>query len=231
MADWRTAIGARDADAVVRLDSAFQTSPERYRDALAASAGGDADERVRAFSTRVLGKLKRPSSRRFEKLLQDKSAYVRQNAAWALGELAAEDGREAAKHALAELRHAKKRRPSRRRQVGGEGRDGKTGIRNRRSSGRKIPPASRRANRRRRGSVRSVKTGKLFESNSLACGKNSPGIPECQESNAPTVMTLHRRMPRSTNSCCRSAVSSVTSQLDGRKPYSSSSCAPVTARS
>jgi hypothetical protein len=29
-----------------------------------------------------------------------------------------------------------------------------------------------------------VKTGRLFESNSLACGKNSPGMQECQEQNA-----------------------------------------------
>jgi hypothetical protein len=29
-----------------------------------------------------------------------------------------------------------------------------------------------------------VKTGRLFESNSLACGKNAPGIADCDESNA-----------------------------------------------
>ena len=28
-----------------------------------------------------------------------------------------------------------------------------------------------------------VKTGRLFESNSLACGKNAPGMAECDESN------------------------------------------------
>jgi hypothetical protein len=114
MAAWRNAVAVRDADTVVRIDGAFQASPERYRDALVESASGDADERVRAFSTRVLGKLKRAAlADTFEKLLQDKSPYVRQNAAWALGELAAEEsGRQAAKHALAELRHVKKRDPA-----------------------------------------------------------------------------------------------------------------------
>jgi HEAT repeat protein len=114
MAAWRSAIGVRDADAVVRLDSTFQASPERYRDALVGSAGGDADERVRAFSTRVLGKLRQADlAETFRKLLQDASPFVRQNAAWALGELGAEStGRAAAQRALAELRQAKKRDPA-----------------------------------------------------------------------------------------------------------------------
>ena len=49
----------------------------------------------------------------FEELLADKSPFVRQNAAWALGELAAvDDGRAAARHAVAELRHARSRDPA-----------------------------------------------------------------------------------------------------------------------
>jgi HEAT repeat protein len=114
MAAWRTAIAVRDADAVVRLDATFQTSPERYRDALVESAAGDADERVRAFSTRVLGKLRQADlAGTFQKLLQDASPFVRQNAAWALGELGAEStGRAAAQRALAELRQVKRRDPA-----------------------------------------------------------------------------------------------------------------------
>ena len=51
----------------------------------------DANERVRAFSTRVLGKFKQVElAETFERLLEDGSPFVRQNAAWALGELGAE---------------------------------------------------------------------------------------------------------------------------------------------
>jgi HEAT repeats len=105
---WRQAIAVKDAEKVLSLDRSFLTSPDRYRAALVESARGDADERVRAFSTRVLGKQKNAAlAGVFEALLADKSPFVRQNAAWALGELAArEDGRAAAQRAVAELRHA-----------------------------------------------------------------------------------------------------------------------------
>jgi HEAT repeat protein len=90
MQSWRAAILAKDSEAVLALDRAFRERPEVYAGALADSAQEDADDRVRAFSTRVLGKLK--DSRWagvFEQLLGDKSSFVRENAAWALGELAA----------------------------------------------------------------------------------------------------------------------------------------------
>ena len=111
---WRAAILARNAETVVALDGAFGASPGRYGVALRKLATGDADERVRAFSTRVLGKRRDPElAGVFEELLADKSPFVRQNAAWALGELAAvDDGRAAARRAVAELRHARSRDPA-----------------------------------------------------------------------------------------------------------------------
>jgi HEAT repeat protein len=114
LAAWRQAILVKDADTVVNLDRAFLGSPDRYRAALEISARTDADERVRAFSTRVLGKLKNPAlAALFATLLADKSQFVRQNAAWALGELAAqEDGRVAARQAAAGLRQARAKDPA-----------------------------------------------------------------------------------------------------------------------
>jgi HEAT repeat protein len=114
LANWRRAILMKDADSVVRIDRAFVNSPDRYRAALVDSARSDGDERVRAFSTRVLGKLKSAAlADVFETLLADKSPFVRQNAAWALGELAADaDGRTAARRAVAELRHARAKDPA-----------------------------------------------------------------------------------------------------------------------
>jgi HEAT repeat protein len=114
LAAWRQAILVKDADTVVNLDRAFLGAPDRYRAALEISAKSDADERVRAFSTRVLGKLKTPAlAPLFATLLADKSQFVRQNAAWALGELAAqEEGRLAARQAAAGLRQARAKDPA-----------------------------------------------------------------------------------------------------------------------
>jgi HEAT repeat protein len=114
LAAWRQAVLAKDADAVVRLDRTFVNSPDRYRAALIESARSESDERVRAFSTRVLGKQKSPAlADLFEALLADRSPFVRQNAAWALGELAVDaDGRAAARRAVAELRHARAKDPA-----------------------------------------------------------------------------------------------------------------------
>ena len=58
MARWRNAILVKDAATVIALDMTFRQAPERYTPALAKSAETDGNERVRAFSTRVLGKLK-----------------------------------------------------------------------------------------------------------------------------------------------------------------------------
>jgi HEAT repeat protein len=114
MSRWRIAVVGKDAETVVALDLTFRQLPDLYTDALAKSAETEANERVRAFSTRVLGKLKRPDQEPlYERLLTDKSVYVRQNAAWALGELGAADpGRTAAEHAVSELRHVHARDPA-----------------------------------------------------------------------------------------------------------------------
>jgi hypothetical protein len=105
MSAWRTAVLNKDADTVLALDRAFTELPGPYRAALIKSAETDDNERVRAFSTRVLGKLRTPALVGvFAPLLDDKSPYVRQNAAWALGEMGARpDGREAARRTVAEL--------------------------------------------------------------------------------------------------------------------------------
>ena len=105
MNDWRLAIIEKNADVVERVDREFAARPQEFIPALMASAETDAEERVRAFSTRVLGKL-RPveSTSLMRKLLADRSEYVRFNAAWALGELADRE-------AVARLRELEKRDP------------------------------------------------------------------------------------------------------------------------
>jgi hypothetical protein len=103
---WRKAILNKDANTVLALDAGFRSHPGRFAPALVRVAATDENERVRAFSTRVLGKLRAPAlAEMFADLLEDRSPYVRQNAAWALGELGARpDGREAALRAATELR-------------------------------------------------------------------------------------------------------------------------------
>ncbi|HEY6475893.1 MAG TPA: HEAT repeat domain-containing protein [Polyangia bacterium] len=108
MGRWRTAILVKDAPTVIALDMTFRQAPERFTPALAKSAETDDNERVRAFSTRVLGKLKSPDEAPlYQRLLDDKSPYVRQNAAWALGELGS-----AGSPAVAELQRASRSDPA-----------------------------------------------------------------------------------------------------------------------
>lgn len=108
MERWRKAILVKDAASVVALDVMFRAMPDRYTSALATSAEGDESERVRAFSTRVLGKFKDAAEAPlYQRLLTDKSPYVRQNAAWALGELGP-----AAAPGVAELQKASARDPA-----------------------------------------------------------------------------------------------------------------------
>jgi hypothetical protein len=88
MQAWRQAILVHDADTVLACDRSFLGDGPAFTPALVDSARADADERVRAFSTRVLGKLGDPKlAQVFRGLLEDPSAFVRENAAWALGEL------------------------------------------------------------------------------------------------------------------------------------------------
>ncbi len=103
MMRWRAAILTKDATTVIALDQDFHQRPDRYRSALEKTAQSDENERVRAFSTRVLGKLKdAQEAPLFKRLLADASPYVRQNAAWGLGELGG-----AGSVAAAELRRAR----------------------------------------------------------------------------------------------------------------------------
>lgn len=113
MAQWRSGILFKDTDAVLAADAVFRQDPARFLEALMKLAETDSDERVRAFSTRVLGKLVDPAcAPLLARLLDDKSQYVRMNAAWALGELAiTPEGHAAAAPALGSLRRLEEREP------------------------------------------------------------------------------------------------------------------------
>ena len=115
MAQWRSGILFKDTDAVLAADAVFRQEPERFREALMKLAETDSDERVRAFSARVLGKLVDPAcAPLLARLLDDKSQYVRMNAAWGLGELAVTpEGRAAATPALRSLRRLEEHEPDR----------------------------------------------------------------------------------------------------------------------
>jgi len=103
MKSWHAAIVTKNAETVETLDRAFAARPEEFVAALIENAQGDPEERVRSFSTRVLGKLRRPESvQALRQLLKDSSQFVRFNAAWALGEL---NDREAAASLLRLERH------------------------------------------------------------------------------------------------------------------------------
>lgn len=102
---WRTAIQSRDAESVLSCDQIFREQPAIFTQALVTSARTDSEDRVRAFSTRVLGKFKDPALVPiFRELLADKSPFVRGNAAWALGLLRSHD-------ATAELERLKRADP------------------------------------------------------------------------------------------------------------------------
>jgi hypothetical protein len=88
MQRWRTSILNRQAEGVLDCDHIFHERPTLFSPALRTSAESDDDERVRAFSTRMLGKLRDAGNTDlFAKLLADASPSVRGNAAWALGQL------------------------------------------------------------------------------------------------------------------------------------------------
>jgi hypothetical protein len=92
MTAWREAIIHKNAETVEALDRAFAEYPRAFIPALMESAKSDPEERVRSFSTRVLGKLRSSECLALmRQLLDDQSAYVRFNAAWALGELEDKD--------------------------------------------------------------------------------------------------------------------------------------------
>ena len=85
---WRSSILARDIEAVGNCDRIFVDQRAVFTPPLVKSARSDPDERVRAFSTRMLGKFRDQALvPLFRELLADPSPFVRSNAAWALGEL------------------------------------------------------------------------------------------------------------------------------------------------
>lgn len=94
---WRRGILFKNPEQVLACDRAFLEEPARYRADLARLAEHDPEERVRSFSTRVLGKMAfRDDSDLFARLLEkDPSAYVRENAAWGLGQLGLKEARAA----------------------------------------------------------------------------------------------------------------------------------------
>jgi hypothetical protein len=88
---WRSAILSKNAEQVLAAERSFLGDRARFHDGLTGLAEKDSEERVRSFSTRVLGKLAMAGDvDLFTRLMEnDPSPYVRQNAAWALGELKA----------------------------------------------------------------------------------------------------------------------------------------------
>ena len=86
---WRSGILSKNAQQVLTVERSFLGNRARFHDGLVALAEKDPEERIRSFSTRVLGKFAMEADLDlFTRLLEnDPSPYVRQNAAWALGEL------------------------------------------------------------------------------------------------------------------------------------------------
>ena len=127
---WRQSIIVRDPDSVLACDRMFTDEPAVFGPALVESANSDGEERIRAFSTRVLGKFTDPAlAPVFLHLLEDASPFVRGNAAWALGQLSpdlgtaalervrqqdrAESVRQSAAEALARLQRPRNSHPER----------------------------------------------------------------------------------------------------------------------
>lgn len=87
MGEWRNAIVLKNAETVEAIDDVFRAHPDEFLPALMDAAKNEPEPRVRAFCTRVLGKLRRPESvARLRELLGDPSEFVRHNAAWALAQ-------------------------------------------------------------------------------------------------------------------------------------------------
>lgn len=111
---WRTAILQKNADGVATAEDAFRAHPRTFFTALSNSARTDENERVRAFSTRMLGMLAMTDAAPlFRELLADPSRHVRGNAAWGLGELAMRpEARDQVRAAAETLRRLKSSDPA-----------------------------------------------------------------------------------------------------------------------
>lgn len=86
---WRDAVIAKDPKKIEQLGLAVKGLGATSIPLLRKLALEDTDERIRAFATRILGRMRNPELTPFFRglLESDKSPFVRENAAWALGEL------------------------------------------------------------------------------------------------------------------------------------------------
>ncbi len=90
--DWRTAILTRNRNGIEgNLRSLRALGDEESTPRLLELSRRDPDDRVRAFATRALGQMRDPAhtAHFLERLEEDRSPFVRENAAWSLGELGA----------------------------------------------------------------------------------------------------------------------------------------------
>lgn len=94
---WRSAILHREGPRVLEAERILRAQPALYRPRLMKLADADPEPQVRAFSTRVLGKMKAPEcGELLVRLLRtDGDRNVRENAAWSLGEVRAPGAAEA----------------------------------------------------------------------------------------------------------------------------------------
>jgi hypothetical protein len=86
---WREAIISKNIEDINRINLSFNHYGVANIPFLKELSSKDQNERVRAFATRVLGKMKVAELQAFfiDLLQQDASSFVRGNAAWALGNL------------------------------------------------------------------------------------------------------------------------------------------------
>lgn len=86
---WRKAVLTRNIAQINQLDSQIKGCGDEAIPFLTKLAKEDGNERVRAFATRVLGRMNLSdlSSLFMELLRNDTSAFVRENSCWALGRL------------------------------------------------------------------------------------------------------------------------------------------------
>ena len=86
---WRRAVLTRNISQINQLDSQIKACGDDAIPFLTKLAKEDANERIRAFATRILGRMnnKELSALFIELLKNDTSAFVRENSCWSLGRL------------------------------------------------------------------------------------------------------------------------------------------------
>ncbi len=90
---WREAVVIKNINDIERLSREVDKSGESAIPFLRKLGQEDPNERVRAFAVRILGRMRRTDLTDFfmDRLKNDASPFVRENAAWALGEIGAAD--------------------------------------------------------------------------------------------------------------------------------------------